>query len=115
LVKEKKPKRTNGRGRKASTPKHSYPHITRNPNICGGEPTIEDTRTTVRAIASYYQTGMTADEILSGLPHLSLSKVHSALAYYFDNKKEIDALIHLNADYDYWKKKAVVHPKLKAH
>lgn len=114
LVKDKSARRVNGRTRKASKPAKPYPHIARNPKICGGEPIIDGTRTTVRAIANYYQMGMTVDEILGGLPHLSLSKVHSALAYYFDNKKEIDALIRLNADYDYWKKRVETHPKLKA-
>jgi uncharacterized protein (DUF433 family) len=34
--------------------------------------------------------GMSADEILTTLPHLKPSQVHSALAYYFDHKDEVD-------------------------
>jgi uncharacterized protein (DUF433 family) len=33
--------------------------------------------------------GMTPDEIIDGLPHLSLAQVHAALAYYFDNREAI--------------------------
>ena len=62
-----------------------YPHIGTDPEIADGKPIISGTRTTVRSIAGYYQMGMSIDEILTTLPHLRPSQVHSALAYYFDN------------------------------
>jgi len=43
--------------------------------------------------------GMSVDEILATLSHLTPSQVHSALAYYFDNQKEIDCDIHDNESY----------------
>ena len=33
--------------------------------------------------------GKTPDEIVAALPHLSLSQVHLALAYYFQNREAI--------------------------
>ncbi len=34
--------------------------------------------------------GKTPDEIVAAFPHLTLADVHAALAYYWDNKHEID-------------------------
>jgi uncharacterized protein (DUF433 family) len=51
---------------------------------------IGGTRVRVRDI--YVQSeirGMTPDEIVVALPHLSLSQVHAALSYYFDNRETI--------------------------
>ena len=70
----------------------------------GGAPIIEGTRITVRAIAGYYQLGMSVDEILQSLPHLTQSHVHAALAFYFDHQEEIDRDLERNADLDYWRK-----------
>jgi uncharacterized protein (DUF433 family) len=79
-----------------------YPHIGSNPRVLAGVPVIKGTRIAVRAIAGYYQLGMTPDEILQSLPNLTQSQLHSALAYYFDHQKEIDRDLKRNADVDYW-------------
>jgi uncharacterized protein (DUF433 family) len=84
----------------------TYPHITRNKAILHGVPIVEGTRTPVRAIACYYQMGLTVEEILDGLPSLSRAQVHSALAYYFDHQKEIDRDTASNNDIARWKKLA---------
>jgi uncharacterized protein (DUF433 family) len=91
----------------------SYPYITSHPDVAGGAAIIEGTRTTIRTIAGYYQMGMSVDEILSTLSHLSASQVHSALAYYFDHQQEIDSELAEYADEDYWKQQAMSHPKQK--
>jgi uncharacterized protein (DUF433 family) len=57
-------------------------------------------------VAGYYQLGMSVDEILQSLPHLTAAQVHAALAYYFDHQKEIDRDIARNSDLGYWKKQA---------
>ncbi|HEY0455462.1 MAG TPA: DUF433 domain-containing protein [Verrucomicrobiae bacterium] len=75
-----------------------YPHITRNPSILGGVPIIDNSRTPVRSIAGYYQLGMSVDDILHSLPHLTPAQVHSALAYYFDHKAAIDRDMARNND-----------------
>ena len=50
--------------------------------------------------------GMTVDEILQALPHLSAAQVHAALAYYHDHQEDIDRDIARTSDYEYWKKVA---------
>ena len=64
--------------------------IVRKPEICGGRPSIEGSRITVRHIVIEYRSGMTPEEILEDKPHLSLAKIYAALAYYHANKAEID-------------------------
>ncbi len=81
----------------------SYPHITSNPSILSGIPIVEGTRTPVRSIAGYYNLGLTPDEILEALPHLTPSQLHAALTYYFDHREEIDADIAANSDTARWK------------
>ena len=79
-----------------------YPHITSDPHILSGVPIVEGTRTPVRSIAIYFNTGMTVDEILIALPYLNFGQVFSALSYYFDHKAEIDVNIAENNDVDRW-------------
>ncbi len=43
--------------------------------------------------------GMSPDEIVPAYPMLTLSDVHRALAYYYDNRKEIDASIRDDKDH----------------
>ncbi len=71
-----------------STP---HPYITRTPNVCGGRPVVRGTRTPVQTIVGYYKLGMTTDEILAGLPHLTAAQVFDALSYYHDHQAEIEA------------------------
>ena len=80
-----------------------YPHIANNPRILNGAPAIKGTRIAVRTVAGYYQLGMTPDEILQSLPHLTQSQLHAALAYYFDHQKQIDRDLKQNADADHWR------------
>ncbi|MBN1103954.1 MAG: DUF433 domain-containing protein [Deltaproteobacteria bacterium] len=88
-----------------------YPYIDSDPGIARGSPVITGTRITVRAIAGYYQMGMSVDEILATLPHLRLSQVHSALAYYFDHQEQIDLDIAETSDLEAWKSRTLQHPK----
>ena len=57
-----------------------YRYITRVPEICGGRPIIKGTRTPVKTIVGYYRLGLSVEEILEGLPHLSPAQVYEALA-----------------------------------
>ena len=90
--------------------KLDYPYITWDPGIAGGRPVIEGTRITVHCIAGYYQLGMSIDEILESLRHLTPSQVHSALAYYFDHQDEINADLEEAGNIEYWKSQVQVHP-----
>jgi uncharacterized protein (DUF433 family) len=73
-----------------------YRYITRAPGICGGRPIIKGTRITVRAIVGYYKMGLSIEEILEGLPHLTPSQVYDALSYYHDHSAEIEEDIEEN-------------------
>jgi len=75
----------------AKEPITSHPHITRTPGVCGGRPAIRDTRIPIQTIVGYYKLGMTVDDILSGLPHLTAAQVFDALSYYHDHQAEIEA------------------------
>ena len=65
-------------------------HITMQKDICGGNPIIKGTRTSVANITGYYRLGLTPEEIKRELPHLNLAQVFDALAFYFDHREEID-------------------------
>lgn len=65
-------------------------HVTSTPGVCGGKPCIVGTRIRVWDIAVLAQAGESTDEILLAYPHLTLSDVHAALSYYYDNQTAID-------------------------
>ena len=71
--------------------KNKHPYITINKKIRDGEPIIAGTGIRVLDVALRYEIGgMSPDDIIIALPHLSLSQVHGALSYYYENKAEID-------------------------
>ncbi|MDY6806851.1 MAG: DUF433 domain-containing protein [Cyanobacteriota bacterium] len=45
----------------------------------------------VELITSVKAYGWTPEELHENYPHLTMSQIHSALAYYWDNREEIDA------------------------
>ena len=45
----------------------------------------------VELITSVKAYGWTPEKLHENYPHLSMSQIHSALAYYWDNREEIDA------------------------
>jgi uncharacterized protein (DUF433 family) len=53
----------------------------------------------VELITSVKAYGWTPEELLQSYPHLTLSKIYSALAYYLDNQQEIDADIDRREEY----------------
>src|SRR5271154_257976 len=65
-------------------------HITVTPGVCGGKPCIAGSRIRVWDIAVLAQAGQTPDEILAHFPSVTLSDVHAALAFYYDNRDAID-------------------------
>jgi uncharacterized protein (DUF433 family) len=42
--------------------------------------------------------GLTPEEIVEKFPHLSLAQVHDALAYYYDNRSEVEQDILENTE-----------------
>ncbi len=68
-------------------------HIAISPGISGGKPRIAGHRITVHNIAVWHERmGISADEIAAEYD-LTLADVYAALAYYFDNRNEIDTQI----------------------
>jgi len=55
--------------------------------------------------------GMSVDEILTSLSHLTSSQVHSALAYYFDHQEEIDRDLEESSEKEYWQQQVLSHPQ----
>ena len=68
-------------------------HIEITPDTCSGRPRIAGTRIRVANIAIWTEEGMSPDEIVTQYPHLTLSDVHAALAYYHDHHDEIEQQI----------------------
>jgi uncharacterized protein (DUF433 family) len=70
----------------------SQEHIVSTPDTCGGKPRINGTRIRVKDIVLWHERmGMSPEEIVSEWPHLTLGDVYAALAYYDDNRQQIDA------------------------
>ena len=71
--------------------------ITKTADVCGGKACIAGHRIRVMDIVIWHEDlGMSPDEIAAAYTELSLSDVHAALAYYFDNVEEIRGDIHRN-------------------
>lgn len=86
----------------------AYRYITTNKEILSGEPIIKGTRTPVRSIVEKWRIGYTPEDIVRGLPHLTLAQVFEAMSYYYDNKEEIDDYIERNRIPD-----ELIHPLVR--
>lgn len=74
-------------------------HIEVTPGTCGGKPRIAGHRITVQNIVIWHERmAMTADEIASS-HGLSLSDVYAALAFYYDNREQIDQAIRADDEF----------------
>ncbi|MEH2378423.1 MAG: DUF433 domain-containing protein [Nostoc sp.] len=68
-------------------------HIEITPGVRSGKPRIAGTRITVADVAiMYLRMGQSLEEI-AGKYQLSLASVHAAIAFYYDNRQEIDQRI----------------------
>ena len=88
-------------------------HIETSPQICSGQPHIAGHRITVHQIVVWHdRMGVSADEIATR-HGLSVAAIYAALAYYFDNRNEVDQLAAA-ADSVIEQVKAATPSKLKA-
>ena len=72
-------------------------HITQTPGVCGGKPCIAGRRIRVQDVSVWHEfLGMSAEEIASEYS-LTLAQVYAALAYYYQQKAEIDAVLRSEA------------------
>jgi uncharacterized protein (DUF433 family) len=78
----------------STTAEHKY--IVSNKKVAGGEPIVRGTRTPVRAIVENWRLGLSPEEIVVHMPHLTLAQVFEALSYYSDHQKEINKYIEKN-------------------
>lgn len=68
-----------------------YPHIVKIEGVCGGQAIIKGTRIAVwHLVGYYYKVGLSVEDILAEWDYLTPAQVFSALAYYHDNRREID-------------------------
>lgn len=93
----------------------SHPHIVKIEGVCGGRAIIEGTRIAVwHIVGLYYKLGMSVEEILLDWDYLNPAEIFSALAYYHDNREEIERDRWENS-YEYWKEHyshaTIKHPK----
>lgn len=89
----------------------SNERIVKTPGTCGGRARIAGHRVRVQDIVIWYEhQGMTPDQIVSEIPTITLSDVHSALAYYFDHVQEIQE--EMRADEAYVAEFRRNHPSL---
>ena len=80
----------------------AYPHIVKIEGVCGGDAIIEGTRIAVwHMVECYYKLGMSVEDILHDWDYLTPAQIFSALAYYDDNREEIDRARWENS-YEYW-------------
>ena len=75
--------------------------LVKTPGICGGRIRIDGTRITVHRIAVLYKQGQQPEEILQSYPHLTLSQIYTALAYFHAHRDDIDReLADQDAEYE---------------
>ena len=56
-------------------------HISRDPQICGGEPVIRGTRVTLRTVLASLAEGAGEEEIIGSFPALTRDDVRAAIAF----------------------------------
>ena len=76
----------------ATAPKLEYGHITHDPEVRAGKACIDGTRIAVVDIVVLHKGGYRPEEMLEHyMRPLTLAQVHSALAYYYDHREEVEA------------------------
>lgn len=70
----------------------SYRHITSVPGLRSGHPIITGTRVAVHDVVGLILTGDTVDGVVKCFPNVTRAQVYECLAYYEENKGEIDVL-----------------------
>ena len=73
-----------------------YPHIVRRADVLGNTPVVAGTRLPVWQIALASVQGVGVAELVDAFPNLTPAAAHSALAYYWDHRAEIEAEIEAN-------------------
>lgn len=78
-------------------------HIEKTPGVCGGRACIAGHRIRVQDIVAWHERrGYSPDEIVDLFPGITLADVYAALAYYFDNRQEIDEELRKSDEWAQW-------------
>lgn len=74
-------------------------HIEETPGTCGGKPRVAGRRIRVQDLALWYEDlGMTPEQLVEEYG-LTLADVHAALAFYYDNKEQIQEDIRRSEEF----------------
>ena len=65
--------------------------IDRSSKVRNGRPCIAGTGISVHRIVGWYKLGLTPEQIVDRIGHISMAQVHAALAYYHGNQEEIES------------------------
>ena len=77
----------------ATAPTTVYSHVVKTEGVRGGKACIDNTRIAVSDVVYSMKEGMSPEQIAEeDYPDLSLAQVYAAIAYYYDNREEIDAI-----------------------
>ena len=78
-------------------------HIEKKLGVCGGRACIAGHRIRVQDIVAWHERrGYSPDEIVDLFPGIKLADVYAALAYYFDNRQEIEEEIRQSDEAAQW-------------
>lgn len=69
------------------------PHIVITPGVVGGRPRIAGHRITVQNIVIWHEWMKLCTDEIAAEYDLNLSEIYAALAYYYDNREQIDERI----------------------
>jgi uncharacterized protein (DUF433 family) len=79
------------------------PHITKTPGVCSGRACIAGQRIRVKDVVVWHEKrGYSPDEVVDMFPGITLADVYAALAYYFDNRQEIDDEFRKDDEWAEW-------------
>lgn len=74
--------------------------IVSKPSVCGGSPCIAGTRIRVQDVYVWHELqGLSADEIVSRFPQLTMADVYAALSYYWDHRDAIQRQMREETDF----------------
>lgn len=80
----------------AAMPEREARRIVRDPQICGGDPTMAGTRIPVHSIVIQWGHYHDVSRLISAFPRLETADIEAALAFYEAHRAEIDGLIEEN-------------------
>jgi uncharacterized protein (DUF433 family) len=74
--------------------------ISKNPDRCGGDACVRDSRITVWGLVAYRRLGMSDEAILRAVQSLTAADLKAAWVYATENSNEIDRAIRENEEGD---------------